>query len=104
MIKSPYTNPIPAGTKQVTFNVPSEVHERFLSESAQDELRLGDWCLKNILLGETVSNDAPTAQFIAGALVKHRPGKAWLFAAGFLGWISPLNLIRASGKGLCRRA
>lgn len=99
-IFSPKTKPIPAGTRQLTINVPEEVHAEITKEAHEDDLGMGDHVLVTYLAGKVVANDHAAATKISEMLVRARPNKARLFGAGILGWINPRNIWRQCGKAV----
>lgn len=97
-IRSPFTKLIPAGTENLSFNVPAEVAQRYREEAAEDGLGLGDWIINNLNIAETVKNDPEFARDVCAILVRERPKKAPLFGAGFIQWLNPMRLMQQAGK------
>ena len=73
MNRSAYTNEIPAGTMNLSFNVPTELGLRIKAEAEERGVGLGDHIVSHLVIGYAVSGDVEAQKFTQDQMAARKP-------------------------------
>lgn len=86
MIRSPYTNELPAGTMNLSFNVPTALGLRIKAEAEERGVGVGDHIVSGLVAYYGMAGDAEAQQFTQEQMAARKPK-----VAGF--WKSLLHVL-----------